>query len=511
VEQRSSYTNNTFRGGRAGVARFDLAVINGRLVIPFVGTLHGDLAVRDGKIVQIADRIDPTAAEEVVDARGKLVFPGAVDAHFHIGIYRPIGPDAESETMSSLVGGVTSVISYFRTGSHYLNKTGSYRDIFPEVLQATVGHAYVDYAYHIAIMTSAQVAEVDWLVDQMGVGSFKYYMFYKGLNLAGSSTDAQSYTMSDVYDLGHLYRYMQAVSAASLKYGYAGRISLSLHCEHAEIIRTMIDEVKAGGLEGLEAYHLARPPFQERLAIAEAAVLADVTRTPVNLLHLSSAEALDGGKKARLDYPELDVVLETTLHHLALTYDNANGGIPSGKVNPPIRSQADVDALWRGVFRGDINQVVSDHACCTLEMKQGGTWEAQPGFGGTSLIYPVLVSEGYHKRGLPLHRIAELASALPSRNFGLAPRKGSIAVGMDADLALVDPELEGPVTTERLLSAQGHTPFEGFPIRGWVSHTIRGGKLMYADGKVVGAPDGQYLKRPIGLHAASTPRVAALP
>jgi crotonobetainyl-CoA:carnitine CoA-transferase CaiB-like acyl-CoA transferase len=124
----------------------------------------------------------------------------------------------------------------------------------PQVLEATHGHDFTDYGYHIAVMTSQQVDEVDWLVREMGVGSFKYYMFYKGLNLAASSTDAAAYTMSDVYDLGHLYRFMQAVSAASQRYGSAaGRISLSIHCEQPEIIRTMIDEVKAQGLEGLEA------------------------------------------------------------------------------------------------------------------------------------------------------------------------------------------------------------------------------------------------------------------
>ena len=331
------------------MARFDLAVVSGTLVIPFVGTLRGDVAARDGKIVAIGDSISHSDADQVVDASGKLVFPGGVDAHFHIGIYRPVTEDAESETRSSLVGGVTSVVSYFRTGSHYLNKTGPYREIFPEVLRATEGHAYTDYGFHIAIMTSAQVEEVDWLAGEMGVGSFKYYMFYKGLNLAGSSTDAAGYTMSDVYDLGHLYRFMQAVSAASDKYASpAGRISRSLHCENAEIIRTMIDEIKSRGLEGLEAYSLARPPFQERLAIAEATLLADVTKCPVNLLHLSSEEALDGGKKARIDYPDLDIQLETTLHHLALTYDTAAGGIEWGKENPPNRAQSDVEAQWRG-------------------------------------------------------------------------------------------------------------------------------------------------------------------
>ncbi len=492
------------------MARFDLAVVNGTLVIPFVGTVRADIAARDGKIVQIADAVDRRDADDVVDATGKLVFPGAVDAHFHIGIYRPVAQDAESETQSSLVGGVTTVVSYFRTGSHYLNKTGPYREIFPEVLRDTEGRAYTDYGYHIGIMTTAQIDEIDWLVREAGVGSFKYYMFYKGLNLSSSSTAASAYTMSDVYDLGHLYRFMQAVSAANRTYGHAGRISLSLHCEQPEIIRTMIDEVKAAGRDGLKAYSDARPPFEERLAIAEAALLADQTSCPVNLLHLSSSEALTGGKKARLDYPELDVQLETTLHHLALTYDGA-GGVQSGKVNPPIRGQADVDALWRGVLRGDINQVVSDHACCLLEIKQGGTWEAQPGFGGTSLIYPVLLSEGYHKRGLKLRRIADLVAAQPARNFGLYPRKGTIAVGSDADLAVIDPDLEAPVTRDRLLSAQDHTPFEGFPVKGWPTHTIRAGRVVYANGRVTGRPDGQYLRRPDALQRAKEPVRTASP
>lgn len=483
------------------MARFDLAVVNGTLVLPAFGTVRGDVAARDGRIVEIADAISPAEAEQVVDARDKLVFPGAVDAHFHLGIYRPVSEDAESETRSSLVGGVTTVLSYFRTGSHYLNKSGPYREIFPEVLRATEGRVYTDYGFHLGIMTAAQVGEVDWLVGEAGVGSFKYYMFYKGLNLSSSSTDAAAYTMSDVYDLGHLYRLMQAVSAASREYGRAGRVSLSIHCEHPEIIRTLIEELKAEGAEGLETYHRARPPFQERLAIAEAALLADVTGCPVNLLHLSSGEALAGGRKARRDYPALDVQLETTLHHLALTHDRA-GGIESGKVNPPIRGAEDVEALWRGVQRGDVNQVASDHACCQLEQKQGGTWEALPGFGGTSLIYPVLLSEGFHKRGLPLARVAELVSAQPARNFGLFPRKGTIAIGSDADLAIVDPDLEAPVTVERLLSAQDHTPFAGVPIRGWPTHTIRAGRLVYADGKVVGRPDGRYLRRPDALPAA---------
>jgi dihydropyrimidinase/allantoinase len=479
------------------MAKYDLIVAGGTLVMPYVGTRRGDIAAKDGRIVAIADALPRQDADTYVDARGKLVFPGAVDAHFHIGIYRPIDADAESETRSALVGGVTTVVSYFRTGGHYLNKSGPYREIFPEVLSATAGHAYTDYAYHLAIMTSAQVQEVDWLVREMGVASFKYYMFYKGLNLSASSTDTSSLTMSDVYDLGHLYRMMQAIAGAAEKYREAGRVSLSLHCEHSEIMRTMIDEVKAKGIEGLEAYHLARPPFQERLAIAEATLLADVTGCPVNLLHLSSGEALSGGVKARRDYPTRDIRLETTLHHLALTYDSA-GGIERGKVNPPIRTAEDNAALWAGVLRGDIDQIVSDHACCMLEHKQGGTWEAYAGFGGTSLLYPIVFSEG-RKRGLRPERIAELVSANPARTTALYPRKGTLDVGGDADITVIDPDLEAPVTTERLLSAQDHTAFEGFRVRGWPTHTIVGGRVQLRDGKVVGRTDGGYVKRPVAM------------
>src|SRR3989442_713306 len=301
-------------------------------------------------------------AADVVDARGRLVLPGAVDSHFHIGIYRDLAADATSETASALAGGVTTVLSYFRTGQHYLNKSGPYRTIFPEVVAATAGHAYTDFGYHLGIMTSEQLDEVDWLVGEQGVGSFKYYMFYKGLNLTSDSTRGSAYTMSDAYDLGHLYLLMRRVASASAGNGARGRVSLSLHCEQAELIRVFIEEVRRSGPGGLEGYHRARPPLTERLSIAEAMVLADATRCPVNLLHLSSVEALAAAAQGRREFPHLDIRLETTLHHLALTHATAHGIL--GKVNPPIRTEADREALWDAVVRGSIDTVVSDHACC---------------------------------------------------------------------------------------------------------------------------------------------------
>jgi dihydropyrimidinase/allantoinase len=474
------------------MARFDLVVTGGTLVIPFVGEVRGDLGIRDGVIAAIAGDLGPADADEAIDASGKAILPGGVDSHYHLGIYRDIADDTESETTSSLVGGVTSVISYFRTGSHYLNRSGPYREIFPEVLAKVDGHAKVDYGFHLAPMTAEHIAEIPWLVETHGVSSFKYYMFYKGLNLSADSRDAKAYTMAEEYDLGHLYEIMEAVAAADA--ARPGRISLSLHCEQAELLRIFIERAKRDpSVSGLAEYAAARPPLTERLSIEEAGVLADATRARVNFLHLSSAEALRTATDVSRRYPHLEANLETTLHHLALSHDMLDG--LGGKVNPPIRTRADNEALWEGLRRGTVGTVASDHACCMESAKGDDLWPALPGFGGTALLYPVLLSEGHHKRGLSLDRIAQVASATPARTFNLYPRKGTIAVGSDADLAIVDPNLELTVTPELCRSAQDHTPFNGIAVRGWPVATLVRGIPMLRDGDVSKDFPGRYLRR----------------
>jgi dihydropyrimidinase/allantoinase len=476
--------------------RYDLLVKNGTLVQPYAGEVRADLAVRDGRIVALAEDLPAADADQVVDARGKVVLPGAVDAHFHIGIYRPMELDAYEETRSSLVGGATTVLSYFRTGQHYLDKTGPYATILPEVLSTVDGRAWTDYGFHLAPMTSQQVDEIPMLVDEHGVTSFKYYMFYKGFDLAANSRDAKAFTMSEEYDLGHLYSIMEGIrDAAAARPGR--RISLSLHCEQSELMRVFIDRVrKDGDPQTLKAYSDARPPLTERVAIGEATTLAAATGCPVNLLHLSSGEALAAARAARAATPGVDWRFEVTLHHLCLDHEtlDARGGL-GGKVNPPIRSTADNEALWAGVLDGTVSWVASDHACCMESAKGDQLWPALPGFGGTALLYPVLLSEGHARRGLPLARVAELASANPARAYGLWPRKGSLGLGADADLVVVDLDREQVVTAELLLSGQDHCPFDGVRVRGWPVTTIVGGRVAYTDGEPVGEPAGRYLRR----------------
>jgi dihydropyrimidinase/allantoinase len=478
------------------MSKFDSVVVGGTVVFPGYKPQRCDLGIKDGKFAAIADKISTADGDEVVDAKGLMVFPGCVDSHSHIGIYRPVDCDARSETASSLVGGVTTLLSYFRTGQHYMNKTGSYKDIYPEVLALTQGNSYVDFGYHIAPMDGSQVKEIEWLV-QHGVTTMKYFMFYKGLNLSASSTDAKAHTMSDVYDLGHLHSIMEETQRVASQYGNGSRIAVSVHCEDDEIIRKFMDKVKREGLDGLEAYSKSRPGLSERVAIHKAAAVAADTKASLNLLHLSSADAFVAAMEVKRLYPDTDIRTEVTLHHLGLTYKLLEGKGLGGKVNPPLRTSEDIVTLWEGVLKGQVDWIGSDHACTGSELKGKELWAAACGFGGTSLMYPFLISEGYHKRGLPLARIAELISSNPARAHACFPQKGQIAIGTDADLALINLELTKKVTAGALHSAQDHTPFEGVQLKGCPVRTILRGQTAFLNGNIVGTPKGAYLKRPV--------------
>lgn len=480
------------------MAVYDMVVKNGDLVIPKQGVFRADIGIKDGKIAAISREIPDSDGEQIVDATGQAVFPGAIDSHSHIGIYRPLSEDAASESASAASGGVTTICSYFRTGKNYLNKTGAFKEIFPELLEKSADSFRIDYAYHIACMSSEQIDEIEWLVKEGGVSTFKYYMFYKSLDLSGAKPSGDYLMLNqDVLDFGFLYRFMSEVARMNEAFADQNPIKLSIHCENPEIITTMTAWAKQNPTGNtMKDYSNGRPPWQEALAIKEVAFLANQTGCPVNLLHLSSADAVDAGLEVVAEYPGVDFLLEATLHHLSMSNDNDYGTL--GKVNPPVRDQSNVDYLWEAVLGGVIDTVVSDHACHPKDLRQGDLWDIMPGFGGTGLMFPVLVTEGYHKRGLDLTRIAELSAYNPAVLHNLYPKKGTIAVGSDADLTIVDMNAEQTVTTESLHSAQDYTPFEGLKLKGWPQRTIVRGQTVFENGQVVGRPGyGQYIRRPV--------------
>ena len=480
---------------------FDLVIKSGKAVLPYVGVQKADIGVKDGKIAAIDSMIDPNRADSVLNAANRHVFPGAVDSHFHVGIYRPLAEDAVSESTSAASGGVTTILSYFRTGHDYLDKIGPYKEILPELLELSKKSFMVDYGYHLALMTEEHIDEIEWLVKEGGVSTMKYYMFYKLLTLAGATPEANNYLMIDnSVDFGYLYKFMKEVGRVNELYKEFGKVSLSIHCENPEIIRATQKEVQANPSGNpLKDYSNARPPWQEELAINEAAIIARHTNCPVNLLHLSSMAAVKAGVDVCKRYPEIPFLLEGTLHHLGLSNDMDLG--QKAKVNPPLRDDQNVEYLWNAVLDGTIKTVVSDHACAPLEKKKGDLWNSLPGFGGTSLMFPVLVTEGYHKRGLPLHRIAELSSANPAQEHNLYPKKGAIMVGSDADFAIVDIDSEKEVTLENLHTAQEFSPELGMSLKGWPEYTVLRGRVVFEKGTVVGKPgEGEYIKRPVKLH-----------
>jgi len=485
------------------MATFDLIIKGGEIVRPNVTAVDRvDIGIADGKVAALETDLDPGDADEVFDATGLLAFPGAVDSHCHWGIYNPLAEDAVTESRAAAQGGITTAITYTRTGQYYLNKGGPYQDFFPEVLETADGKAHVDYAFHLAPMQRGHIDEIPLLIEDFGVTSFKVYMFYGGHGLHGKSDDQAAFLMTppgERYDYAHFEFVMRGIQAAREKFPeIADYISLSMHCETAEIMTAYTEMIEADpDLEGLAAYSAARPPHSEGLAIAIAAYLAHATGlSNVNLLHLSSQMAVESARLMAQTYPHIDFRREVTIGHLLTDHDSANGLY--GKVNPPLRPREDVEALWDAVVAGEIDWVVSDHACCPPEIKLGSdpddVWQAKSGFGGTEYLLGGVFSEGT-KRGLAPHRIAELVSWNPSRRYGLLA-KGDIGPGFDADIALLDPNQEWVVHAADSESTQGYSPMEGTELIGKVRHAFLRGSQILDDGAVVGSARGRYLSRP---------------
>ena len=488
------------------VPLLDLIIKNVRVVRPNRQTVDLlDLGIRDGKFAHIAPELASEDAKEVFDGQRLLAFPGAVDSHMHAGIYSPLAEDAITESRAAAAGGVTSMITYFRTGQYYLNQGGSYSEFYPKVLAISEGRYWSDYGYHIAPIQGRHIDEMEMLATEFGVPSFKIFMFYGGYGLHGKAdTAAQSHFLmldeGDSYDLAHFEFIMRSASRLMKAHReIADYISVSLHCEVADILNAYTRIVRQdASLSGLRAYSAARPPHAEGLAIWIAAYLAyEADCLNINLLHLSSRKAIEAAMMMQNVFPHISFRREVTVGHLLLDY-NAPTRLQA-KVNPPIRSPEDVEFLWEAVLDRRVDWIVSDHACCSAELKTDprepdNLWLAKSGFGGTDFLLPGVFSEG-SRWGMSYNHMAELLSWNPAQRYGLL-NKGDIAEGYDADVVLLDPDESFTVRAVDSESGQGYTPFEGQELTGKVKFTFLRGKQTFAAGNIVGPARGQYLNRP---------------
>jgi len=477
---------------------FDLVVKNGKLIFPGRTVVDGEVGVVGGRIAAVGRELGK--GEVNIDASGKLVLPGVLDSHFHVGIYRPFQEDARTESMSAAAGGVTAILSYFRTGRNYLNTSEDYTTLFPKLFEMSSGNFYVDYGFNLAPITRRHVEELDYLFRR-GISTFKFYMFYKGLNLRSEYRKGnveEEYLLSkDPYDGGHLFTIMNRVSSLKGE-GKPSQPRLSVHAEDAEVIRVHLEKAKEdfsrGKLNPLEAYSAARPPEGERVAILQALEMSRATGCPINILHVSSKLALETVEEVRKSWPQLDVMVEVTSSHLTLTTDFEAGVL--GKVNPPIRSSKDREALWEGVMSGAVQTVASDHAAIELSRKGEELWTAENGFGATELMVPSLLTEGL-RRGVPLTRLVELVTSSPARFHGLYGKKGDLLPGFDGDITIVDLKETRKVKADALHSAQDFTPYEGVELRGWPTTTILRGEVVFDGGEYSKVRRGEFLKRPV--------------
>ncbi len=484
--------------------KLDSIIKNARVVRPMRTSVDLlDIGIKDGKFARLAPDIRAEEANEVIDGRNLLAFPGCVDAHMHIGIYQPHAQDAVTESKAAAMGGVTTSLTYTRTGQYYLNRGGPYREFMPEVLRLSQGNYWVDYGFHVAPIESGHIDEMESLATEWGVPSFKIFMFYGGYGLHGKSSSQNEFLMigpEERYDIAHFEFIMRSARRMMDAHpDLAEHISVSLHCELAEILTAYTKIVERDGkLSGLKAYSAARPPHAEGLAIWIASYLAYETDClNINLLHLSSRKAIDAALMMQDVFPHINFRREVTVGHLLLDVDSECA--VHAKVNPPIRPREDVEALWSAVLNRDVDWIVSDHACCSAEQKwaksdPGNIWLAKSGFGGTEYLLSGVLSEG-SKRGMSYNHMAELLAWNPAQRYGLHS-KGDIAVGLDADLVLVDPHESFVVRAADSQSGQGYTPFEGQELTGRVKRSFLRGRLVYDNGNIVGPARGQYLRRP---------------
>ena len=459
---------------------FDCIVTGGTAVFPDLGERPADIAIRDGRIAALlAPGESAGTARATIDARGRHVFPGLIEAHMHWGLGEKI-TEYSTETATAAQGGFASVIGHFLASVPY-------SEIFAAECEAAAARAFVDFGFHFGMATEAHMAELGLYIEELGVTSFKYFTNFKGdegLYLGLSGTDDGFFCEL----MQRVARYPQAL--------------LAVHPENIELVRRARLKFQSEGRATLKDWSLAKPPITEAADTLRAMYYAEQTGCPIYFVHASAKLALDEIAHFRRRYPRIHV--ETCPQYLTHTLESDAGTI--GKANPPFRQAEDVAALWQGLADGAIEVVGADHVPRKRATKEKNIWQASQGFPGTATILPVLLSEGYHKGRLTLARIAQLLAANPARLFGLDKRKGGLFVGADADLTLVDLAKERVVRAAELGSYADYSLYDGWRFKGWPVMTMVRGEVVMREGEIVGpAGHGQYLKRPLGANRAAEP------
>jgi len=433
-----------------------------------------DLAVRDGMISQIGR--SPRGRREL-DATGALVLPGGIDMHVHLSSPEPPEPgvpawvdDFGSGSAAAIAGGITTIGNMtFPVDGDSLSQSLE-RD-----LASARTLASVDYVLHPVLdsPTPQALAELPRLA-------------------AAGHTSLKLFMVADEFE-ARADGMIEAVRIAGLH----GMLTL-IHCEDGALVRFAGERLLAAGGGGLADWAASRPVPAERAAVERAVAICEATGSPVYIVHLSSEPALRAARRGRAR--GLPVFVETRPLYLHLTSEalaEPDGAKYIGA--PPLREAEDVEALWAGLADGSVDTLGSDHAPWRLADKLDDSLDvttARQGVADLETMLPMLFSAGVSTGRVSLHRFVSLTSTSPARLFGLYPRKGTIAVGSDADLLVLDPQLRRMIDGSSMRSRAGYSAYDGREICGWPRFTISRGDVVLEDGQVLARPGrGLWLRR----------------
>lgn len=459
--------------------RMARTLISGGTVVTAVDTYKADVAIVDGTIAAIFDpaHAPPGTWDTKIDAKGKYILPGGIDAHTHLDM--PFGgttssDDFETGTLAAAHGGTTCVVDFAIQAKGEVLRKGL--DAWHAKAE---GKAAVDYAFHM-IMTDVNdgtLNEMNKCVDE-GVTSFKMFMAYPNVLFV---------------DDGQIFRAMQRA-------GEIGAL-ICMHAENGIPIDILVQQALAKGHTAPVYHALTRPQIAEAEGTFRALCLAEMAGAPVYIVHLTAERALKQVVEAR--DRGMPAFAETCPQYLLCSQDDlAKPGFEGAKYvcTPPLRPKEMQEDLWRGLRTNDLQVVSTDHCpFCMKGQKELGrdSFAKIPnGMPGVETRMYLLWDAGVRTGRLSMNRFVEITSTAPAKIFGLYPKKGTVAVGADADLVVWDPEKKHVLSEKTLHMRVDYSPFEGKEVTGAATHVLSHGKVVIENGKYVGKKgDGRFFKR----------------
>jgi dihydropyrimidinase len=456
--------------------RFDTVIRNGT-VVTAADTFPGDVGISGGKIMAIGQSLPIDNAGKLIDAAGMLVMPGGIDAHTHLDM--PFGgttsaDDFESGTIAAAYGGTTTLIDFA-----IQQKGQSLRQAFDTWMKKADRKAAIDYAFHCIItdLGASQLEEMGALIHE-GVSSFKLFMAYPGVLMVDDAT---------------IFR---AMSQAA-KYGGL----ICMHAENGGVIDVIVQKALAEGKRSPKYHALTRPTTAEGEATARAIALAEMAGSPVYIVHLSCNDALEKVREAR--DRGVPAYAETCPQYLYLSLDKMDApGFEGAKYvfTPPLREKWHQEKLWQGLAHDTLQVVSTDHCpFCMKEQKELGKddfTKIPNGGPGIEHRLSLIYSGGVHGGRFSPNRFVQLVATAPAKLFGLYPRKGTIAVGSDADLVVFDTNAEQVISAATHHMKVDYSMFEGIKVKGLPKSVLSRGRTIIENGKFVGkAGSGEFIRR----------------